>query len=789
MASAAGAGEAGTVGDSTAPEVSYVSTMPTPEPPPGNGGGDGDGESPSGRRRGRKVPRRQGLPTVISFTPDSMAVPVPPKSRLKSQLTALPRIRSLRTVAEARAEIQSIVPRRERILDGYLLLEVARAHLPTDAEHVDCSNRGLTKVTEDDIRFFTKLRFLDVSSNHELQPRDFALLPALEDLRMQCNGLYTLDPVMPQLGAGPFFECLTRLDLSYNCLDAEGVAELAALPWLEELDLTGNGIELLPPRNVMSGFSRLAKLVLERNHLEDSARLFHSVARMPALRELCLAYNFIAEVPSPALLEASGLMDDGSTASPKPEQDGGGEEDEPGAAGAAETEADAEAARAPAPQTDEEGMRWRFPQLQTLDLAFNFIEHEAYLAGICHFPRIQRVFLYGNPLLGGSGEDGKGKPLQMLLDAFKASQVGWTGGGPGLQLVTEAPRRRIADRSTQRSAYTGHEVTSVDNKPLPRAQDFLEAGNKILEDTIKRDKAVQKEIEVLKGRHSKSILAKTIMSMPQSFMASQEKADDFFVTGVDAGGFPEDQANPAGDSMEASKTSSAASMHNQATAELSTYENWINSLVQGLPSSLLKKHVNSKPKDPGKLRTAMHALRYALDHPLSSHNDDDIPDPPVIEYVDMTRPLPGYDVQEDQHVAKQGQYIIRSGLGYSKGPARATQSYYARALPRRPFVPIAEKKKNFRDIKLRGTQSKQDLADLEQVLDAMNTKLERLGTSTPSKMHRGAMLSAGGSSGLGASRGAGGQRVSMAAADEKERENRMTSLLTVMAKVIHEMEG
>ena len=112
-----------------------------------------------------------------------------------------------------------------------------------------------TGVVEEDLSYFVKLKRLDCSRN-SLPLHPFTVLPALEELRLPCNGLVNLQPLQG------LFPRLLSLDLSYNGLTIGAVEQLATLPSLRELDLTCNSLKQLPAPDTMAQFRSLEKLSL-----------------------------------------------------------------------------------------------------------------------------------------------------------------------------------------------------------------------------------------------------------------------------------------------------------------------------------------------------------------------------------------------------------------------------------------------------------------------------------------------------------------------------------------------
>lgn len=243
------------------------------------------------------------------------------------------------------------------ILDGFLLLESTGMNLPDDARMADLTNRGLQGVVEDDLEFFGGVVYMDISDN-SLPFKAFGKLPRLKELRMACNNITDVLPTptaqyqrhnpeqpLPSLVG---YEKLQYLDLSYNHLTQDSVMALMQIRGLKELDLTGNDLKRLPPN--MCDFVLLERLLIEHNKIQDN-KVFYSLGAMPNLRVLGMAYNFISKVPNNACA----------------------------------------------------GDQFRL--LETFDLAFNYVGNEVDLQGVVVLPRLTSFLIYGNPILGPTGED------------------------------------------------------------------------------------------------------------------------------------------------------------------------------------------------------------------------------------------------------------------------------------------------------------------------------------------------------------------------------------------------
>ena len=190
-------------------------------------------------------------------------------------------------------------------LDGFRLLDVCQVEFPDQARHVDVGGLNAVKVVTEDLAFFSNLVSIDAGRN-ALPFEPMAAFPNLQSLKMPCNGIRELGG--GGTGLSGLFTQLTHLDLSYNMLGSpKNLTELSVLPNLRVLDLTCNGMKTLPPpEELQGGFRRLARLVLERNQIEDPGVLV-SCAGLPRLEELHLGYNYLQTVapeatdPGPSL--------------------------------------------------------------------------------------------------------------------------------------------------------------------------------------------------------------------------------------------------------------------------------------------------------------------------------------------------------------------------------------------------------------------------------------------------------------------------------------------------------
>lgn len=226
-------------------------------------------------------------------------------------------------------------------LDGFMLLESAGLGFPEEVEQINISDHRLTSVVEEDLTYFTELLYMDVSEN-QLPFMSFGALPKLRELRMACNFISVIEDDLYG------FNQLMFLDLSYNQLTVDSILALSTLPILKELDLSGNNLKTLPPD--FSTFQSLDKLLLQYNKL-DNNDIFISLASIPNLRTLDVSHNYFSKFPTESC----------------------------------------------------SGDRFRF--LDTLDISFNYFSREESIEPLIRLPRLLTIMLYGNPLLGPTGED------------------------------------------------------------------------------------------------------------------------------------------------------------------------------------------------------------------------------------------------------------------------------------------------------------------------------------------------------------------------------------------------
>ncbi len=239
------------------------------------------------------------------------------------------------------------------LLDRHVILQSAFAKDPSEVARCNLAGRELCSVMTGDLATFDNLVHLDVSDNSLPFPL-LAALPRLKVLDLSLNELTTL-----QLPPG-FFANLEVLDLSYNTLGLAAILELAPLPRLTSLNLSGNQLDELPlAMSGMTGtgqresFRVLETLILDDNELQG-ATPFQAVAGLPRLRHMSMNRNYLTFIPHlvPENVEGLDVPDSGLP----------------------------------------------FPELQVLAVAENRIEAARDVMEVAQWRKLRELHLWGNPL-------------------------------------------------------------------------------------------------------------------------------------------------------------------------------------------------------------------------------------------------------------------------------------------------------------------------------------------------------------------------------------------------------
>ncbi|KAG9409414.1 hypothetical protein AC1031_019675 [Aphanomyces cochlioides] len=356
---------------------------------------------------------------------------------LDDRLSETERIASLSSIGVVDPEQFDLPLESKTTLDGFLLLDTCKgtsstlstlkdclhvAEFPEDVSRADVNGLGLRSIVAEDLLFFTGLSFLDMSDNQvDIPLHDDAhdklqaplgplgVLPALKELDFQCNALSKLENLTG-------FDALEWLNLSFNCLVASDVEELAKIPRLRELYLANNWVIHLPP--IMDHFTRLETLSLERNNI-NGTDIFAALAVAPRLKNLNLSHNKITQFP----------------------------------------------------QTQREGSG--FPALSYLNLAHNKIAKECDILALVRLRVLEQLVLYGNPLAHAAVQD-KTKLIYNPVPNMTDPNVE-TEREVQLNIVIAYP-----DTKRRKPTYKNVAIVRVAQAALPTSQEFKARGQRML---------------------------------------------------------------------------------------------------------------------------------------------------------------------------------------------------------------------------------------------------------------------------------------------------------------------
>lgn len=176
----------------------------------------------------------------------------------------------------------------KKVLDGFLLIDAGKVDFPDELTRVDLTSRQLHKVATEDLEYFTQLTTVDLGDN-ELKLEQLAAFPVLEEAHLNCNNIRNIPRIVPDM-----FRKLKHLDLSHNLLKPDQIGYLSNIATLSELNLSGNGLDMIPKN--MVEFVNLQVLNVSCNKLQKLS-IWHTMASIPKLRELNASWNEFRSIP------------------------------------------------------------------------------------------------------------------------------------------------------------------------------------------------------------------------------------------------------------------------------------------------------------------------------------------------------------------------------------------------------------------------------------------------------------------------------------------------------------
>jgi hypothetical protein len=109
--------------------------------------------------------------------------------------------------------------------------------------------------------------------------------------------------------------------------------------------------------------------------------------------------------------------------------------------------------------------------LETLDISFNYFSDLKSVEAVVLLNRLTVFILYGNPVLGPTGEDPMFIYIEDLVDSASAIRKEQSSTIPDVEFITEIPRRRILKKGCplgRFSLYRDFSVIQVDNDDSKR---------------------------------------------------------------------------------------------------------------------------------------------------------------------------------------------------------------------------------------------------------------------------------------------------------------------------------
>lgn len=415
-------------------------------------------------------------------------------------------------------------------------------------------------------------------SENFLDFEPFSFLPKIEELRLACNNIVHITNVHG-------FHTLLRLDLSYNKLSIRSVQVISFLTGLRELDLCGNFLRNIP--NDLCKLVNLEKLLLDNNNIDDN-NVFNVVCTVPNLRFLSLAYNFLSKIPDECCQD----------------------------------------------------VKFRF--IDTMDVSFNYFAKEVDLQPLVELPRLLKLMLYGNPLLGISGEDYLQTHIEDLMEL--SADIHANKNLVDIEFITEVPRVRGFRKGLpagRNATYRNFDIVNIGSKNVEKqTRAFREEGNKSLfAETFANTKKGGNVIDYtfLTGINDNEAADESINIMTEEIMNQVAHS-------LGMGTASSAELLIIRDKTTLPITVTGAMNINEANEEDSTYET-SDKVPHTLFSNNYEQQLDTYPVG---VQTAMRALRFAVRNPLTDHNDV---------------PIKGF--------------IPKTGF------AKPTQTYHNRKLPRR----------------------------------------------------------------------------------------------------------
>ena len=237
-------------------------------------------------------------------------------------------------------------------------------------------------------------------------------------------------------------------------------------------------------------------------------------------------------------------------------------------------------------------------KLRLLDVTFNKLKYDSDIACLSKLSQLTTVLLYGNPI------------CEVPDECYVASPDGKTV----VDVVIEEPNfdRNRKDIMT----YNNFSIATIRDDFIPTAGQWKAAGNATLFGTnqeglgglMEKPEVAIAAPEPSANKEDEGDRAK------RKGLGGLKDGDGFFMTEAfleDGGGTTDDDEDPMSEYYEdLSRPRSKAKK--DALDEYGSLE---------VPDMILRRNLTANSSDPVVLRTAINSLRYALKHPLTTHDD------------------------------------------------------------------------------------------------------------------------------------------------------------------------
>jgi hypothetical protein len=255
--------------------------------------------APRGEARSRGNVQRKVMPRAIplAMKVQSLNEQVDVHKARRSKAVCHKKRRKPHRTRMKRQATADEAPAERKILDGFLLLHSCRVKNPQQAVKSKLVGENIVEVEEGDLLFFQNLTYLNLSENR-VRMEQLVNLKALRELHLQYNFIKSL-----QIEPG-MFPGLEVLSLGFNAVPAGHLLQLAQLPNLRVLDLSGNELCIMPED--LAAFRRLEELNLSSNNFSSDSvvvepgKLFKSLSTIPHLKRLNLSHNALKGTSPPS---------------------------------------------------------------------------------------------------------------------------------------------------------------------------------------------------------------------------------------------------------------------------------------------------------------------------------------------------------------------------------------------------------------------------------------------------------------------------------------------------------